>query len=208
MSQFSRLLDSLSGFEQRNMLYILLKIASKDFLSSEITTESNDEWWKSDASMVSAVAALIRLMLVDNELRKSHLVSWLTGPSGAGIGEGISIRRAAIACLFEDKVIIETVLEKSLKQFGDQLYIRHTPAMQQEGFNSSIICENQPLTIYSTCPGPAIISRIFPSNSTASVVHVHEIRSSPQCCLQPSGGIVAPGSISRHGGGGGTIKLG
>jgi len=61
------------------------------------------------------------------------LLSWLTSSTGAGVGEGIAIRRAVVAALAEDKSDMETVLEKSLQQLGDQLYIKHTPTMQQEG---------------------------------------------------------------------------
>jgi telomere length regulation protein len=106
---------------------------SKEHLSAEITTEADSQWWKSDAGIVSAAAGLINLMLANEESRKSHLIAWLTSSSGAGIGDGIAIRRAAVAALAADKNDIESVLEKSLHQFGDQLYIRHTPAMQQEG---------------------------------------------------------------------------
>ncbi len=35
--------------------------------------------------------------------------------------------------LADDKEAITTVLEKSIGQFGDQLYIKHTPILQQEG---------------------------------------------------------------------------
>ncbi|TVY88746.1 DNA replication checkpoint protein tel2, partial [Lachnellula willkommii] len=51
---------------------------------------------------------------------------------GTGVGEGIAIRRAVVTALAEDKSDMETVLEKSLQQLGDQLYIKHTPTMQQE----------------------------------------------------------------------------
>ena len=52
---------------------------------------------------------------------------------GAGVGDGIGIRRAVVAVLAKDKEAITTVLEKSVNQFGDQLYIKHTAVLQQEG---------------------------------------------------------------------------
>ena len=57
----------------------------------------------------------------------------MTGLPGAGIGEPISIRRAAIAAVSHSKYDMEAILEKSMQQFGDQLYIKHTPSMQQDG---------------------------------------------------------------------------
>lgn len=68
--------------------------------------------------------------------QKEHLISWLTGTSGAGLGDGIAIRRTVVVVLSKDKAAIETVLEKSLQNFGDQLYIKHTPTLQQEGIVS------------------------------------------------------------------------
>lgn len=83
------------------------------------------------------MAALIAQVIAnDVPHQKEHLISWLTGTSGAGLGDGIAIRRAAVVVLSKDKAAIETVLEKSLQQFGDQLYIKHTPTLQQEGIVS------------------------------------------------------------------------
>jgi telomere length regulation protein len=76
---------------------------------------------------------LIKLVLGNEESRKSHLKTWLTSSSGAGVGDGIAIRRAVVAALAVDNSDIETVLDKSLRLFGDQLYIKHTSTMQQEG---------------------------------------------------------------------------
>lgn len=132
-TQFERLLSSLPSFEQRNFIFSILRLASRDYLSSIITSEDDSRWWKSDTSTVSAAAALIRLVIGKEESRKNHLMAWLTSSSGAGVGDGIAIRRAVIATLATDKNDIEIILDKSLRQFGDQLYIRHTPTMQQEG---------------------------------------------------------------------------
>jgi telomere length regulation protein len=135
---FIRLLNGLQGFEQRNTLYSVLKIATREFLSSTITTENNSQWWKRDAGIVSAVAGLISLLISSDEARKNYLISWITNSSGAGIGDGITIRRAVVASLAQDKSDMETILDKSLQQFGDQLYIKHTPTLQQEGMNFSV----------------------------------------------------------------------
>lgn len=130
---FLRLIDGLPDFEQRNVLYTVLKIISKDYLSVTVTSNGDSRWWQSDATVVSAAAGLIKKIIANEEIRKTQLITWLTGSSGAGVGDGIPIRRAAITAISGDKNNLETVLEKSLQQFGDQLYIRHTPILQQEG---------------------------------------------------------------------------
>ncbi|PHH92338.1 hypothetical protein CDD83_7826 [Cordyceps sp. RAO-2017] len=81
---------------------------------------------------VAAVAGIIDTVAAGDEARKSHLVNWCTASSGAGLGDGVGIRRAVIAALARDKETVATVLERSLAQFGDQLYITHAPMLQQE----------------------------------------------------------------------------
>lgn len=132
-ARFTKLLSSLPTFEQRNLLYALLQIISKEHLSTAIITEADSSWWKSDAKVVSGAAGLIKSLVNNEEPRKAQLLSWLTSSTGAGVGEGIAIRRAVVTALAEGKSDMETVLEKSLQQLGDQLYIKHTPTMQQEG---------------------------------------------------------------------------
>ncbi|KAG5927584.1 hypothetical protein E4U42_002045 [Claviceps africana] len=81
---------------------------------------------------VSAVAGLIHDVVHNDQNRVAQLVGWCCSTSGAGLGNAIGIRRAVVALLAEDKETITSVLEKSLDQFGDQLYIKHTAIMQQQ----------------------------------------------------------------------------
>jgi telomere length regulation protein len=139
VAQFNRLLNELPSFEQRNVLFTILQTLSAKHLSLSITTEDNSTWWKSDAKVVSGAAGLIKSLIAGEESRKNQLLSWLTNPSGAGIGEGIAIRRAVVSVVAADKSDVETLLEKSSQQFGDQLYIRHTPTSQQEGTKAQMV---------------------------------------------------------------------
>ncbi|KAM3065983.1 telomere binding protein, variant 2 [Clarireedia jacksonii] len=132
ISQFLNIFSHLPSLEQRSLLYTFLKILSRDNLSLDITSEDDSKWWQANTPVVSAAAKLLDLLVAGDETRKNHLISWLTNSSGAGIGEGIAIRRAVIAALSKNKKDIEVILEKSLSQFGDQLYIRHAPTLQQE----------------------------------------------------------------------------
>lgn len=136
---FEKLLGSLSNIEQRNVLYVILKLLSTEYLSAVVTTEDNPTWYQSDASVVSAVAGSIALFIAKSETRKGHLVSWMTSSSGAGAGEGIAIRRAALAAISAYRSDVESVLDRSLQQFGDKLYIKHTPTLQQEGMVQAVI---------------------------------------------------------------------
>ncbi|KAG5997819.1 hypothetical protein E4U52_002874 [Claviceps spartinae] len=81
---------------------------------------------------VSAVAGVIDDVVQNDHIRVSHLVNWCCSTSGAGLGDSIGIRRAVLALLARDKETITLVLEKSINQFGDQLYIKHSAIMQQQ----------------------------------------------------------------------------
>ncbi|KAG9248875.1 telomere length regulation protein-domain-containing protein [Calycina marina] len=131
-SRLQKLIDWLPSFDQKTFLLSSLTFITKEYLSSVITSVDDSRWWLSDASIVSGCAGLISMIVHTEESRINQVISWLTSSSGAGVGEGVSIRRAVLAVVAKSKSDIETVLEKSLQQFGDQLYIKHTPAMQQE----------------------------------------------------------------------------
>jgi telomere length regulation protein len=119
--RFQRLLASLADFEQRNVVQVALKLIPREYLSSIVVYDDSD-WWRSDMEAVSATATLINAILCDQYSRKATVISWLTSASGAGVGEGIAVRRATIAALGTKKADVEVIFDKSLKQFGDPLY--------------------------------------------------------------------------------------
>jgi len=132
-----QLLDNIPSYEQRNFLLSAFKMIAKKFLSSETVTVANTQWWLADKEIVTAASRLVATLIAGQEERRNHVITWLTSTSGAGVGEGIALRRAVITAIVADKKDAENVLEKSLQQFGDQLYIKHVPSMQQEGRPSS-----------------------------------------------------------------------
>ena len=126
--KFGVLLGNLPQTEQRKVLYSVLKLFSADRLDRLGRCESEQS-----KKPISAVAGALSGILDSVENGRRHLVEWLTGASGAGLGEGVGIRRAVMAVISEERDDLVTVLEKSLGQFGDQLYIKHSPMLQQEG---------------------------------------------------------------------------
>ncbi|RKF56166.1 DNA replication checkpoint protein tel2 [Golovinomyces cichoracearum] len=130
-SQFSRLCANLSSSDLRKIVNSTLSICSKLELHSN-SAINEDQWWKSDIASVSALAALISAVISENEEAKNHLITWLTNDSGAGITNGVRLRRSVIAALIKDKCCIESIFEKCLENFSDVLYIRHTSSLQQE----------------------------------------------------------------------------
>lgn len=127
-AKFVMLLDGLAATEQRKVLFSVLKLLSADFLDRLGLCDSDES-----KRLISAVAGAIAPIVWECQTRRRHITEWLTGPTGAGLGEGIGIRRAVLAVVSQDKEAVLGVLEKSISQFGDQLYIKHSPILQQEG---------------------------------------------------------------------------
>jgi len=147
-------------------------------MSSIVTSDDNAQWWQVDSDLISASAALVTILLGNEESRTNHVVTWLTSSSGAGVGEGVAIRRAILAALVKNKSYIEIVLEKSLQQFGDQLYIKHTPAMQQDGRCLRIQSKHASANILSSPrTGSPSISWICTPKDTNASSYDDEIRS-------------------------------
>lgn len=119
--------DSLAHSEQRSLLFSLLKALSELYLNKLDPSDS-----QSERKVVSAAAEVINRLVADEPKYFSLLSGWLTSATGAGLGDAIGIRRAVLSVLASNKDNIVTVFDKSLSQFGDFLYIRHTPILQQE----------------------------------------------------------------------------
>ncbi|KAI1652912.1 telomere length regulation protein-domain-containing protein [Daldinia decipiens] len=124
---FEDLLSSIPPLEQRKLLSLTLKLLSDKYLSSIHDTSEIK-----GAPIIQAASGVLKAIIGNDESRKNHLLNWLTSGSGAGIGEGYGIRRAAVAVFSDDKDFIASVLDKSLSQFGDKLYIKHAPLLQQD----------------------------------------------------------------------------
>ncbi|KAH8891895.1 hypothetical protein GQ53DRAFT_746373 [Thozetella sp. PMI_491] len=125
---FSIFLDSMLPMEQRKVMFATLKLFSLSYLDRYGSCESD----RSAPAAISSVAGAINAILGASTTRREHVVTWLTSSSGAGLGEGVGIRRAVLSVFAQDRAALSQVLDKSLNQFGDQLYIKHSPVLQQE----------------------------------------------------------------------------
>lgn len=132
----------------RKVLQSLIK-----YLSSRYLNTLDLKRVTSDAT-VSAVAGLLKSLVSTDRSRQDVLVNWCCSISGAGLGDGVGIRRAIMAVLAQDRDLVATVFERSLAQFGDELYIKHTPILQQDGKPDRTLCVTVWLTSHSTHPGP------------------------------------------------------
>lgn len=95
---------------------------------------------------IAAAAALIRDMIDGNQPMKDYLISWLSDPNLSAT-EPFALRRAAISALAEEKhdnrIVVDDpmqdIMEKNMKLFGDSLFIKHAPIVQQEACSQVLL---------------------------------------------------------------------
>ncbi|KAI1098692.1 telomere length regulation protein-domain-containing protein [Jackrogersella minutella] len=126
-AMFGNLLGFFPPLEQRKVLSLILKLLSNKYIKPV-----DDNSTSKENPIICAASGALKAVVGIDEARKNHLINWLASGSGAGIGEGSGIRRAAVAVFCEDKESMMAILEKSLSQFGDKLYIKHAPLLQQD----------------------------------------------------------------------------
>lgn len=126
--RFRLLFDGLPNLDQRRVLVAVLKFLSETHLNKLGLCESPES-----AEVISAASGIISAIVGQDQDKTNHLIAWLTSSSGAGLGDGVGIRRAVLAVISRNKDNLVDVLEKTVAQFGDQLYIKHSPILQQEG---------------------------------------------------------------------------
>ncbi|KAF4453874.1 hypothetical protein F53441_3560 [Fusarium austroafricanum] len=134
--------SSISSFAQlalgqarssKKILHILLHHLSQKYLNHlDLGDASPDD-------KVSAVAGLLKELALEDETMRDILISWCASSSGAGLGDGVGIRRAVIAAVAQDRDAIISVLERSIAQFGDELYIRHSAILQQDAHTQILL---------------------------------------------------------------------
>lgn len=132
------LLQNLQVHEQRQILDQTFKVLSKTCLSLTSLPDFHDVSMETP-STISAASALIVELIGDSEAVRAHLETWLSDPA-LNASESFNVRRAAVSAfanasngtanVLEDP--IQELLEKTMKRFGDNLFIKHSPILQQE----------------------------------------------------------------------------
>ncbi|KAG5815420.1 hypothetical protein H9Q74_002360 [Fusarium xylarioides] len=117
----------------KKIFHILLQHLSQKYLNRLSLEDTHPD------DKVSAVAGLLKEVALNDETRRDVLINWCASSSGAGVGDGVGIRRAVAAALARDREAITTVLEKSIAQFGDELYIRHSAMLQQDAHTQILL---------------------------------------------------------------------
>ncbi|KAF3046400.1 telomere binding protein [Didymella heteroderae] len=137
MARFAALVGRLKAFEQRKYLNAVITYVMKHCFQSEIIDTADEPIDRSP--MVSAAAYLLNSFMNSNEVLKDHVVASLTKSALPSLDESLATRRSVIAALAQDEDKLQNVFENCIKTFGDPVYIKHTPVMQQESLAQTLV---------------------------------------------------------------------
>ncbi|KAF2756633.1 hypothetical protein EJ05DRAFT_477740 [Pseudovirgaria hyperparasitica] len=88
---------------------------------------------------IAGAAALIQTLISESPILKDALSSWLVKCSTTGVDPSVLVIRAVVAIVALDEDRLQTLTEKLMADFGDSLYIRHTPILVQECLTRTLL---------------------------------------------------------------------
>ncbi|KAH8732829.1 telomere length regulation protein-domain-containing protein [Phaeosphaeriaceae sp. PMI808] len=130
------LISRLKPFEQQKYLDAVIVFTIKKYLSSD-QVHSGD-LFISASKTVSGVASLLYAITKGNDSQMDHLVSLLTRSTIPSLDDSLAVRRSIMAVVSQDEDRLHTLLENCIKAFGDSVYIKHTPVLQQEALAQNL----------------------------------------------------------------------
>ncbi|KAJ4343025.1 telomere binding protein [Didymella glomerata] len=136
VTQFAALIGRLKAFEQRKYFNAVVVYVSTRFFQSEVVSNNDEKIAQSPT--VSGAATLLNSFMSTNEVLKDHVVSSLTKSTIPSLDDSFATRRSVLAALAQDEDKLQTLLENCIKTFGDSVYVKHTPVMQQESLAQTL----------------------------------------------------------------------
>ncbi|KAK7180749.1 hypothetical protein DPSP01_009216 [Paraphaeosphaeria sporulosa] len=136
VTAYASVFQKMKAFEQRKYLNANISVLAKHYLNK---VAENTEASPSESSpLLAGVTALIGKLVGDSDILKEHLITSLIKPTIPALDDSLATRRCVIAVIARDEDQLHTLLENSLKTFGDSYYIKHTSIMQQEALSQTI----------------------------------------------------------------------
>ncbi|KAH7087108.1 telomere length regulation protein-domain-containing protein [Paraphoma chrysanthemicola] len=136
VEQFGNTMRRMKLFEQRKYLNAVIAFTIKQYFPTDIAIR--DDSPIPSSKTVSGVACLLHELTKDNEPLKDQLVSLGTRSTIPALDDSLSARRSVIAAVAQDDDKLHNLLEASIKMFGDSVYIKHTPVLQQEALAQNL----------------------------------------------------------------------
>ncbi|CEO60321.1 hypothetical protein PMG11_04953 [Penicillium brasilianum] len=127
-ANFGSLVDHLRQPEQIVVLESIFRDVQKKYFSDDLS----ENFKQSDASnsFISGVAALCQVIIANRPFLKDQILGWLSKSQGGSI-QTIGLRRALLAAYNNSADTLNSLLVRSLEQFGDKFFIKHVPNIIQ-----------------------------------------------------------------------------
>jgi telomere length regulation protein len=135
VSELVKVVKKLPTFAQRRYLdYTLRWLAS-----IESHTSGPDSTLPGQMAEAPAIAALLQSISNDNDLLKHHLSSFLSDPAQVSSLSLLAMRSSIAALNATCPDDLDSLVERCLKVFSDQMFVRHSPILQQESIAQALL---------------------------------------------------------------------
>jgi telomere length regulation protein len=135
LAELVTVVKKLPTFAQRRYLdYTLRWLAG-----IESQTSGPDSTLPGQATEAAAIAALLQSISNDNDLLKQHLSSVLSDPAQVSSLSLLAIRASIAALSTTCPDDLDSLVERCLKVFSDQMFVRHSPILQQESIAQALL---------------------------------------------------------------------
>lgn len=132
---FVTVLSNLQAFSKRRYLDYTLRWLS----GIESSASGQDHVQSNPAKDVNAITALLQSIARNDVALQQHMLSILADPALVSSLSFLVIRAnvATLEAVAPDE--LDEFIEKELKTFGDQMFVRHSPVLQQESLAQTLL---------------------------------------------------------------------
>lgn len=128
-------LSSLQAFSKRRYLDYTLRWLS----GIESASSGRDDIQSNPAKAVDAIAALLKSIAKDDTVLQQHMLTVLADPALVSSLSFLTIRASVATLVAIAPDDLDDFIEKGLKTFGDQMFVRHSPILQQESLAQTLL---------------------------------------------------------------------
>lgn len=132
---FVTVVSSLQVFSKRRYLDYTLRWLS----GIEPSATGQDHVQSSPAKDVSAITALLQPIVRSDPALQQHMVAVLADPALVSAMSFLTIRASIATLVAVAPDDLDEFIEKGLKTFGDQMFVRHSPVLQQESLAQTLL---------------------------------------------------------------------
>jgi telomere length regulation protein len=133
--ELANVLNSLQTFTKRRYLDYTLR-----WLSGIEPASSAQHQVQSDkTNEVTAIVALLQSIARNDSILQQHMLTVLADPALVSSLSFLTIRASVATIVAVTPDDLDDFVEKGLKTFGDQIFVRHSPILQQESLAQALL---------------------------------------------------------------------